>query len=174
MNNQFNGIQAIVYVSQTGHTKQYAELLAEKISLPAYELNAAKKALPKNAEIIYLGWLMAGKVKGYQTAAKHFAVKALCGVGMSGGNSQLADIKKANHLSDDLPLFYLQGGFELDKLHGVYKLMMKTMQSTVGKGIADKQDRTPEEEDMLNLLLHGGNLVNADNLSEVVNWYLGR
>ena len=48
-NKQFSEIQAIVYVSETGHTKQYAELLAEKISLPVYELTAAKKKMPKTA-----------------------------------------------------------------------------------------------------------------------------
>ena len=164
-------IKAIIYKSQTGHTKQYAELLGERIGLPVYELNAATKELPREAEIIYLGWLMAGTVQGYKKAEKLFAVKAVCGVGMSSGDSQLADMRKANQIPDSMPVFYLQGGFELDKLHGIHKLMMKMMKSTVGKGLADKHNRTPEEDAMLDLLLHGGNLVSDDNLSEVLNWH---
>lgn len=164
-------IKAIVYKSQTGHTKQYAEILGGKTNLPVYELNTAAKELSRATEIIYLGWLMAGTVKGYKKAVKLFAVKAVCGIGMSGGDSQLADMRKANHISDSMPVFYLQGGFELDKLHGIYKLMMKTMKSTVGNGLADKENRTPEEDAMLDLLLHGGNLVSADNLTQLLAWY---
>ena len=164
-------ICAIVYVSETGHTKQYAELLGEKTGLPVYELDAAKKELPGKSEVIDLGWLMAGTVKGYQKAAKYFTVSALCGVGMSCGNTQLADIRKVNRIPEDVPVFYLQGGFEMDKLHGVYKLMMKTMKATVGKGLSGKQNRTPEEDAMLELLLHGGNTVSAEQLSEVLCWY---
>ena len=164
-------IKAIVYKSQTGHTTQYAEILGEKTNLPVYELNTATKELPRETEIVYLGWLMAGTVQGYKKAEKFFAVKAVCGVGMSGGDSQLADMKKANHIPESMPVFYLQGGFELDKLHGIYKLMMKTMKSTVGNGLADKENRTPEEDAMLDLLLHGGNLVSADNLTQLLAWY---
>ena len=70
-----------------------------------------------------------------------------------------------------MPLFYLQGGFELEKLHGIHKLMMKTMKSTVGKGLSDKENRTSEEDAMLELMLNGGDLVSADNLVEVLDWY---
>ena len=164
-------IKAIVYKSQTGHTKQYAEILGKKTNLPVYELNAATKELPGETEVIYLGWLMAGTVQGYKKAEKLFAVKAVCGVGMSGSDSRLADMRKSNQIPDNMPAFYLQGGFELAKLHGIYKLMMKMMKSTVGKGLADKQNRTPEEDAVLDLLLHGGNLVSDDNLSEMLNWH---
>ena len=162
---------AIVYVSGTGHTKKYAELLGGKVDLPVYELKTAIIELPKNAEIIFLGWLMAGKIKGYKKAKKRFRIKALCGVGMAGGNSQITDMKKANSIPDGMPVFYLQGGFELEKLHGIYKLMMQTMKKTIGKGLADKQNRTPEENDMLDLMLNGGDTVSADNLDDVFSWY---
>lgn len=164
-------IKSIVYVSETGHTKKYAELLGKKVGLPVYELKTALNELAKGSEIIYLGWLMAGTVKGYKKAAKHFVIKAVCGVGMSDGDSQLADMRKANHIPDSMPAFYLQGGFELEKLHGIYKLMMQTMKSTAGKGFADKQNRTSEEDAMLDLMLHGGDMVSADNLADVLSWY---
>ena len=167
-------IKAIVYVSETGHTKKYAGILGENVGLPVCELKTAVKELPKNAEIIYLGWLMAGAVKGYKKAIKWFDIQAVCGVGMADGDAQLADMRKANHFPEDLPVFYLQGGFELEKLHGIYKLMMQTMKKTVGKGLSDKQNRTPEEDGMLNLMLHGGDTVSADRLDAVFSWYKNR
>lgn len=36
-------MKAIVYISNTGHTKKYAELIGEKTGLPVYELSEAKK-----------------------------------------------------------------------------------------------------------------------------------
>ncbi len=39
-----------------------------------YELKTAKKELPKNASVIFLGWLMAGTVKGYKKAKRRFDV----------------------------------------------------------------------------------------------------
>lgn len=39
------------------------------------------------------------------------------------------------------------------------------------KGImAGKQDRTPEEDDMLEMMLHGGNRVSEGNMEELLAW----
>lgn len=89
-------ISAIVYTSHTGHTKEYADLLGRKTGLSVYDLKEARLTLPQGSEIIYLGWLMAGSVKGYAAAKKRFSVKAVCGVGMAPDASQLKDILKVN------------------------------------------------------------------------------
>lgn len=83
----------------------------------------------------------------------------------------MQDLRKANTLPEGLPVFTLQGGFDITRLHGIYKLMMTVMAKTVGKGLADKADRTPEEDTMLELLTHGGSYVSEDNLQTVLNWY---
>lgn len=164
-------INAIVYTSNTGHTKECALLLGKEISIPVFDLKEAKKQLPKNSEIIYLGWLMAGSVKGYKKAKKNFDICALCGVGMAANGSQIADIRKANKVPENLPVFSLQGGFEMEKLHGIYKFMMQTMRKTVEKNLTSKKERTAEEDEMLDLLLHGKNRVSKDNLDEIIHWY---
>ena len=41
-------IKAIVYTSETGHTKEYAQLFARQTGLPAYDLKTAKGALPQH------------------------------------------------------------------------------------------------------------------------------
>lgn len=38
--------------------------------------------MPAGSEIIYLGWIMAGGIKGYKEAAKLYKVRAVCGIGM--------------------------------------------------------------------------------------------
>lgn len=164
---------AIVYTSNTGFTAQYASLLGGETGLPVYSLEDASKSLPQSSPIVYLGWLTAGKVQGYDKAVTKFNLQALCAVGMAKCGSQMEDVKKSNNLPQGLPLFTLQGGFDLKKLRGVYKLMMLVMSKTVAKKLAAKPDRTPDEEDMLDLFQNGGNRVSLENLRPVLAWYEG-
>ena len=164
---------AVVYTSNTGYTAQYAELLGAALGLPVYSLPDAAGRLPAGAPILYLGWLMAGKVKGFRKAAKRYRVLAVCGVGMGDSGSQMQDLKKANPFPADLPVFTLQGGFDLARLRGIYRLMMTVMAKTAGKTLADKKDRTPEEDTMLELLTRGGSRVSAEHLAPVLEWYAG-
>ena len=159
---------SIVYTSKTGYTAEYARLLGEKTGLPVYSLAEAEQKLAAGNRVIYLGWLMAGKVQGYKKAAKRYKVQAVCGVGMGGTGSQLQEVRKANAIPEKTPLFTIQGGFDIQKLRGVYKLMMTIMVKTAGKGLAEKQDRTPDEDVMLEMLTQGGSRVSADNLAEVL------
>lgn len=54
-------MKAIVYTSNTGSTARYAELLGHETGLPVYA--SETRNLPAGAEIIYLGWIMAGEIK---------------------------------------------------------------------------------------------------------------
>ena len=164
---------AIVYTSNTGFTAQYASLLGGETGLPVYSLEEASKSLPQSSPIVYLGWLTAGKVQGYDKAVTKFNLQALCAVGMAKCGSQMEDVRKSNNLPEGLPLFTLQGGFDLKKLRGIYRLMMLVMSKTVVKKLAAKPDRTPDEEDMLDLFQNGGNRVSLENLRPVLAWYDG-
>ena len=164
-------MNAIIYTTNTGSTERYARLLAQETGLPAYSLAEAKKRVFAGAEVIYLGWIMAGSVKGYAMAAKRYRVRAICGVGMGQTGTQTDSVRKKSAVPDSIPLFTLQGNFDMKKLHGIYRPMMEIMVKTAGKGLAEKSDRTPEEDDMLDMMLHGGERVKAENLRAVLDWY---
>ena len=166
-------MDAIVYTSNTGSTKRYAELLSQMIGLPAFALGDAKDKLSANAGIIYLGWIMASSVKGYSAAAKRYKIHAVCGVGMGQTGTQLKEVREKNHIPEDTALFTLQGNFDVKKLHGVYRMMMDIMVKTVGKALENKADRTEEEDDMLDMMLTGSERVKAENLSALLKWYEG-
>lgn len=163
-------IQAIVYTSNAGTTEQYAKILGEKTALPVYSLKDSS-AVARGSEIIYLGWLMAGIVKGYRKAAKSFTVRALCGVGMGETGSQIPDIKKANTVPEALPVFTLRGGFDIKKLHGIYRFMMNVMRKTAGKKLSEKPDRTPDEDIMLDMMMNGRSCVSEENTAAILDWY---
>lgn len=164
-------MDAIVYTSNSGYTAHYASLLGEATGLAVYSLKGSD--CPKaGSEIIYLGWLMAGGVKGAKKALARYHVRALCAVGMGVPGTQPPEsITKQNKLPEDLPVFYLQGGFDINKLHGIYKLMMSAMSRGAGKKLAEKSDRTPEEDEMLDMMQNGGDCVKVENLQSIVEWW---
>ena len=164
-------MNAIIYTTNTGSTESYAKLLAQKTGLPAYSFTEAKDAVPEGAEVIYLGWISAGAVKGFAKAAKRYHIRAVCGVGMGQTGTQADSVRKKSSVPANIPLFTLQGNFDVKKLHGVYRPMMEIMVKTAGKALAEKSDRTSEEDDMLDMMLHGGERVKAENLSAVLDWF---
>ena len=164
-------MNAIIYTTNTGSTECYAKLLAQETGLPAYSLTKAKKVVPTGAEVIYPGWITAGAVKGFANAAKLYHIRAVCAVGMGQTGTQTESVRKKAAVSADIPLFTLQGNFNVKKLRGIYRLMMEIMVKAAGKGLAAKKDRTPEEDDMLDMMLHGGERVRIENLSAVLDWY---
>ena len=99
---------AIVYSSNTGHTRKYALLLGEQIGLPAYSLEEAGSQLSGGSPVIYLGWLHASHVKGYAKAARRFDLRAVCAVGLCDTGTMTDQVRKATSIPVDIPLFTLQ------------------------------------------------------------------
>ena len=54
-------MEAVVYTSNTGSTEHYAKLLGHELRVSVYSTEEAGNKLPTGTEIIYLGWIMAGK-----------------------------------------------------------------------------------------------------------------
>ena len=48
---------------------------------------------------------------------------------------------------------------------------MNAMVKVSGKALEQKEDKTEEEEELLDMMLHGGNKVSIENLKGVLNWY---
>ncbi|MDD6213154.1 MAG: hypothetical protein PUB22_08475 [Clostridiales bacterium] len=165
-----NEIKAIVYTSNTGHTKEYAELLGKKVGITVLDLQKANRDIPAGSAILYMGWLMAGQVKGFKSAQKKFNIKAVCGVGMAKTGSQVEDIRKTNGVLESVPVFSLQGGFEMEKLHGVYKFMMSFMKRMIEKRQRGNNQPTPEETEMFELLKISENMVKEEYLKELIDW----
>lgn len=160
-------MKAIIYTTNSGSSELYAKLLSRETGLPAYSLKQAKKSVPAKAEVIYLGWIMANVVKGYANAQKRYKICAVCGVGMAQTGTQKELVREKTKVPESIPLFTLQGNFDVKKLHGVYRVMM----NFALKGLKDKKNRTKDEEEMLDMMLHGGDRVSLENLNAVLFWY---
>ena len=162
-------LDAIVFTSQTGFTRQYAEMLGQTLSLPVYSLEEAVSQLPGGSRILYLGWVHASHVKGYRQAAKRFSGCAVCGVGRCDTGTLTTEVRQATAIPEEIPVFTLQGGIERKKLKGIDKLMI----SMLAKGLASQKQRSPRDERMLQLLSRDASYVSRENLTEILDWYKG-
>ena len=158
---------AVVYTSNTGHTRQYAFLLGEETGLPVYSLEEASSRLSGGSPVIYLGWLHASHIKGYAKAAGRFDLCAVCGVGLCDTGTLTSEVRKATAIPESIPLFTLQGGIDRSRLKGVDKLMI----SLLAKGLAAAKQRSAQEERMLELLSRDESYVKPENLAGVLEWY---
>lgn len=159
-------IKAIVYTSNTGYTQKYAKMLGDKTGLPVYPLTDCP--LPKGSEIIYLGWLMAGSIVDYKKASKLYDIKILIGSCLGTTGSMDASVRKSHKLPDDMPVFTLWGGFDINKLHGIYKLMMKIVGKAIKNKINKQETKTAEDLKIIDMLDHGGSAVDEKYLEPIL------
>ena len=150
--------EAIVYTSNTGFTLRYGEMLSKITGLPLYDLK--DKTLKKKTPVIYMGWLIAGRLKGYKKAKKRYKLVGVCSVSL--GTPKEA-VQAKNKI--DVPVFPLRGGMDHQKLKGFYKKMIDTLIKML-----EKKQKTQEETAMLNMIKAGGDFVNENNLAEVVRF----
>lgn len=107
-------LDAIVYCSKCGHTKAYAQAVADKLQLPLYSLNEANEGLNKNAQILYFGWVRENIIQGYDRLS-NFYVDAVVAVGIRPLSTEmLQKLRYDNQLF--FTLFYLRGGITKSKL----------------------------------------------------------
>ena len=156
----------IVYESNTGFTARYAAILSQKLGIPAAPLKEAVKSLPAGTPVIHMGWLMASSVAGFKKAAKRFAIEAVIGVGLGDTGAQDDAARKACKLPAEVPVFTVQGGMDLARLKGGYKMGIRLLT----KAMAAKKNRTLDEDKMLELLIKGGDYVSEQELSAVLAW----
>ena len=158
----------IVYQSNTGFTRQYAEMLAKAEKLRCFSLDEAR--LDAGTEVFYMGPLMAGRITGADKAAKQYKVVGVCGVGMSPpGKDVLHTINKAN-AAITAPMFYLQGGWAPKKVGFIKRRSVEMITKSFREALQAKSNRTEYEQQNLDMLLKGGSFVAYKNLDTIRNW----
>lgn len=159
----------IVYRSNTGFTKEYAEMLAKAEKLKVCPLAEAQGKVGPGETVFFMGPLMAGHISGVDQAVKKFAVKGVCGVGMSPASRQVLDnLAKANYVPG-APIFYLQGGWAPKKVSWLKRRMVGMATRSMREALQNKK-RTPEEDKQLDFLLRGGSFVAFENLESIREW----
>ncbi len=159
----------IVYESKTGFTKRYADMLAEKARLKAYRVKELTKEV-KDEDIIFLGWMKAGKVQGLNKV-KGNNVKAVCASGTARSAEPSNEAVIARNNIEGIPFFYLRGGcLPLKELKGMDKIMM----SMFLKMLKGRKEKDEELEESITNIEYGYNGVKEENLEPVLQWLNAR
>ena len=104
---------------------------------------------------------------GLDEALSRYQIDAIGVVGLRYQNLQLVD-----NLQDrcgGAKVFYLQGGFEPNKLKGLNRLIIKIAAKTMVKNLKRKNPRNADEESMLEMLQKGGSRVTMEALDPMVH-----
>lgn len=163
-------IEAIVYTSNTGNTEKYARMVSARTGLPAYSAKDAETALRQGASVLYMGWIRASVIVGYQEAAARYAIACVCAVGMGETGGQIKELRRKNRLGDNLPLFTLQGGLFFQKLRGMNAFMINFSRKKAAKILKAEKKRTEAQNAMLIMLTRGGSFVQEKHLAGLLTW----
>ena len=159
-------MKAIVYVTNAGSSEKYAQMLGEKTGIPVYPFSKSSE-VPEGAQVIFMGWVMAGAVQGLAEARQKFGeLYAVCPVGMMKSEDNDAQLKAKNAITE--PMFFLQGDFHIDRLKGMYKMMMGMMMKMMKSKLSEMEGDKGKQ--MLELFEKGVDFVSEDNLNEIITW----
>lgn len=170
----------IIFKSNTGHTEQYANMLATELGCKAIPMNQISKVdLNAYDRIFFGGCVHASKVAGLNAFIKHLPKNAnkqliVFAVGANQYSEQNTnDLLNNNPILKDMniPLFYLQGGFDPEKLNFALRMMLQG----VAKSIRKKQESNPNEltdkdREFLEFFQEKNNHVDAKNLAELMSY----
>ncbi len=172
----------IIYTSQTGFTKKYAEWIAERTNGDILGLKEARKKdssfFDGYRAIAYGGWTMAGnlvKAKWFLGKASAWKDKKLAIFCVGGSPVDSPDIETMLQrvLTDEqrqyMKAFYCQGGFNYEKMGAFSRFAMKMYVRALKK----KKDATEAEKEMAQKISSSYDISDIRYIDPVVDYLEG-
>lgn len=166
----------IVYGSQYGTAREYAETLGKLTKLPVVNYENAEH-LEEYEQVVYIGALYAGGVKGLKVSAKRLGentrlILATVGLADLRDEENIRNIR--NGIQKQIPqryaqlagIFHLRGGIDYSKLNFKHKTMM-TLLYHKAKGLSENQ-KTAEVRAMIETFGATVNFVDHNALLPIV------
>lgn len=148
----------VIYHSQTGFTKRYAQWISEAAGADCLEISAAKKKNLSGYEaIIFGGWACGGsisKISWFKSNIDKWSNKKLIAFCVGGSPIDSPEIEPAlkrnfNELElKKVNIFYCPGGFNYEKMPASSKLMMKMFI----KMLKAKKEKSETEQEMIKMI----------------------
>lgn len=165
----------VIYNSQTGFTKRYAQWIAEAAGADCFELSAAKKKdLTAYKAIIFGSWACAGsmsKISWFKGNIDKWADKKLIAFCVGAGPIENPEIETAlkqifnESEQKKVNIFYCPGGFNYEKMSAPSRLMMKLFIKT----LRAKKDKTEEEQAMIKMISQSYDISDRKYIEPILN-----
>ena len=169
----------IIYGSNYGTTKQYAEELSRRTNIEVISFKNVKK-INDYDNIIYLGGLYAGGVLGMSKTIKklnNISSKKIIitTVGLSDPTDETNKNNIRNNMKSQIPkeifekakIFHLRGGIDYSKLNFAHKTMMKLLYNAVKNLPEEKQ--TAENRAMIETYNKKVDFIDFSSLDKIIN-----
>lgn len=168
----------IIYASQYGTTKQYAQKLSEQTEIPVSSYKDGRD-LSAYKCIIHMGGLYAGGVMGLKNTIKALP-KASKLVIVTVGLADVTDRQNIENirmsisrqvpkeLYDTVDIFHLRGGIDYSKLSFTHKTMMTLVYNKV-KNIPENK-RSSEDRSMIETFNKKVDFINYDSLKPIIDY----
>lgn len=143
----------VIYNSQTGFTKKYAEWISQNAGCECVEFaTGSKMDLSSYDAIVFGGWCMAGQVTKLSWFKKQMPAWFAAGkklivfaVGATPSEAPEVEVAMKNLFTDEerkmVKAFYCQGGLDYDKMNWSSKKMMQLLVKVL------KKNKNPTEDD---------------------------
>ncbi|MCQ2576427.1 MAG: flavodoxin domain-containing protein [Treponema sp.] len=168
----------VIYNSQTGFTKQYAQWISEELSCEAVEFSkGAKMDLSDYDTIVFGSWCMAGtltkldwlkkNLNRFYEAGKKIAVYA---VGASPIENPEVDVAMDKLFAEEdktkVKVFYCPGGINYENMKPFSRFGMKMF----AKALSSKKDATEKERKQGEMISHNYSLIYKKYLEPVYEY----
>ena len=159
----------IIYQSDSGFTKLYAEMFSRKAGIECYSMYMARIKVRRHSDVIYFGRVIQGEVEDLKKARKKYNVLAVCPVGLKMPTDAVKqELREKNNLTDNMPqMFYLRGGFDPKQNLG----LEKTLINLIIDDLEGREELDAVEAQYLADLKNGADYVKEINLEELGLWY---
>lgn len=171
---------AVIYNSQTGFTKKYAQWISEAAGADCFELGTAKKQdFDAYDTIIFGSWACTGtinKISWFKSNIEKWAGKLLvvfCTGGSPAESPEINTFLSHNFTEAErkiVHVFYCPGGFCYEKMSAGSKLMMKMFQKMAGA----KKDKTEADIEMLKMISHSYDISDKKHLEPILKLLHGK
>ena len=170
----------IVYGSNYGTTKQYANELSRRTNMKVISFKKVNQQINDYDNIIYLGALYAGGVLGMSKTLKKLnnilnKKIIIVTVGLSDPTDEVNKNNIRNNIKNQISkevfekakIFHLRGGIDYSKLNFAHKTMMKLLYNAVKN--LPKEKLTAEDRAMIETYNKKVNFIDFSSLDEIIN-----
>ena len=169
----------IVYGSNYGTTKQYANELSRRTNMKAISFKKVNQQINDYDNIIYLGALYAGGVLGMSKTLKklnNISNKKIIivTVSLSDPTDEVNKNNIINNIKNQMPkkffekakIFHLRGGIDYSKLNFAHKTMMKLLYNAVKSLPEEKQ--SAEDRAVIETYNKKVNFIDFSSLDKII------
>ena len=153
----------VVYETQGGSSKKYAEWLAERLDTSCKSASELKD--DTDDSVIFVGWRSGPMIVGLKDFSDRKDVIAAVCVGLEQYDEKaMKTIRKKNGIDR---VFYVRGGMDRSKLSFGQKLLLSFVSAKM-----KVMNRSPEDRGIRRVMDHGGDFSSPEQLDEVVEWFV--